>query len=489
MYANFTASLIEPVGGMRYAPKGEMGRGIALVNAATPGLRAINAHRVWYELGITGAGRLVCGLDTGVMGNHVAFASRWRGTHVPAAHAWKDVLGGGTTFPNDSNGHGTHTMGTMVGLGVATGDTVGVAFGAEWIACNAIDQDVRTEFDNDVIAAFQWIADPDGNPNTTADVPDVVQNSWRINEGFPGGYTDCDPRWWAVIDGVRSGRLCGRVLGGQRRANCSDDRVAARPDHDPDQRLRDRGGGRPARDSVPVPDRRTSRAAVRRAARAPSPRRSSPRWWGRGWTSTRPSIPVVTGLRASAAPRWPARTSRASSPSCAEANPNLSVTTMKQMIMDTARDEGPAGEDNTFGWGMPDAFAAVSAVMQDVGELSGTVVRQGSVAGVAPIPIPGATVTVIGGDRTFTTNTQGTYHGFVPQGTYNITASHPSYQSQTVNGIVIAEGSPAVADFALVPVPDGVAPVIARACPFAADNAVGPYEVSAIVTDNLNRGG
>jgi subtilisin family serine protease len=483
VYSNFTVSLIEPVGGMPVAPKNEDGAGSALVNSATPGLRAINAHRVWYELGITGAGRLVCGLDTGVRGSHVAFASRWRGTHVPAAHAWKDVLGGGTTFPADSNGHGTHTMGTMVGLGVATGDTVGVAFGAEWIACNAIDQGVSPEFDNDVIAAFQWIADPDGNPNTTADVPDVVQNSWRINENFPGGYTDCDPRWWAVIDGVEAAG-CAVVFSAGNEGPTAQS-IGSPPDRITTPTNGFAIGAVDAQQGIPFPFPIASFSS-----RGPSgcpgtvtekikPEVVGPGvevystlntggYGSAGFSGTSMAGPHVSGIVAL----------------MREANPNLSVTAMKQTIMDTARDEGPVGEDNTFGWGMPDAFAAVSAVLEGVGELSGTVVRQGSVAGVTPIP--GATVTVIGGDRTFTTNQLGTYHGFVPQGTYNITASHPSYQSQTVNGVVIAEGSPAVANFALVPVPDGVAPVISRACPFATDNATGPYELSAIVTDNLN---
>ncbi len=35
-----------------------------------------------------------------------------------------------------------------------------------------------------------------------------------------------------------------------------------------------------------------------------------------------------------------------------QANPNLDVDTIKQILMDTARDEGTAGEDNTYGWGI-----------------------------------------------------------------------------------------------------------------------------------------
>ncbi|MCA9727728.1 MAG: S8 family serine peptidase, partial [Candidatus Eisenbacteria bacterium] len=189
---NWKPVLIEPVS-MPQSEQNELGTpGTSnRANFVPPGLRAINADRVWYELGIDGTGSLIGGLDTGVDGNHPALASRWRGTHVPAAEAWLDALGS-SSFPSDGHGHGTHTMGTMTGRSSTTNDTVGVAWGAEWIACNAINQGVGGEFDNDVINAFQWFMNPDGNIGTIADVPDVVQNSWGINEGFPGGYTDCD---------------------------------------------------------------------------------------------------------------------------------------------------------------------------------------------------------------------------------------------------------------------------------------------------------
>ncbi|HWN81192.1 MAG TPA: S8 family serine peptidase, partial [Candidatus Udaeobacter sp.] len=440
VYSNFTVSLIEPVGGVPIAPQLEDGgEGNAMVNAATPGLRAINAHRVWNELGITGAGRLICGLDTGVLGSHVALASRWRGTHVPWQQAWKDVLGGNTQFPSDGNGHGTHTMGTMTGLGVATGDTVGVAFGAEWIACNAINQGVGPEFDNDVIAAFQWIADPDGNPNTTADVPDVVQNSWRINEGFGNGYTDCDPRWWAVIDGVEAAGCAVVFSAGNEGPGAQT--IGSPPDRITTPTNGFAIGAVDAQAGIPFPfpianfSSRGPSGCPGTAIEKIKPEVSAPgvevystlnsgAYGSSGWSGTSMAGPHVSGIFAL----------------MREANPNLSVTTMKQIIMDTARDEGVAGEDNTFGWGVPDAYEAVSAVMEGVGELSGTVVRDGSLAGSTPIA--GATVDVIGGSRTFTTNQLGNYHGFVPVGTYSITASHPSYQSQTVNGVVIADGSP-----------------------------------------------
>ena len=134
--ANLVPELIEPVA-RRDAGSREIG--------LAPGIDAIDAERVWYELGVWGDGALVANLDTGVDGNHPALSSRWRGLEAPASQCWKDVLGGGTTFPTDNGGHGTHVMGTITGQ--ASGDSIGVCPGAQWIACNAINQSVSGAFD------------------------------------------------------------------------------------------------------------------------------------------------------------------------------------------------------------------------------------------------------------------------------------------------------------------------------------------------------
>ena len=161
----------------------------------TPGIQALGADRVWHELGITGAGTLVANMDSGVDGSHPALASRWRGTSAPASHAWLDAGGvGSPNFPHDVVGHGTHVMGTI--MGATAFDTVGVAPAAEWIATNPLV--TSGPLDIAVIAAFEWLADPDGNPSTMDDVPDVCHNSW----GIPTDTTpaSCEMSLWEVID-------------------------------------------------------------------------------------------------------------------------------------------------------------------------------------------------------------------------------------------------------------------------------------------------
>ncbi len=144
------------------------------ISDAEPGLTDINAHLLWAE-GITGEGRIVANFDTGVSGTHPALAPKWRGNNgAPAEASWLD-LDGNSPFPVDYDGHGTHTMGTMLGSNDATGDTVGVAFGAQWIAAGPLRGGTIV---SDAIQVFQWMADPDGDPETMDDVPDAVNNSW-----------------------------------------------------------------------------------------------------------------------------------------------------------------------------------------------------------------------------------------------------------------------------------------------------------------------
>jgi subtilisin family serine protease len=136
------------------------------------GLRVVNADKLW-AMGYTGAGRLVMTRDTGVDGNHPALAWRWRGNFVPWQWAWN----GSGTFPTDTDSHGTHTMGTLTGLDTLTQDTIGVAFEAEWIAA---------DFSVSSLSAFQWALNPDSDPNTIDDMPDVISNSWGITNSTGG---------------------------------------------------------------------------------------------------------------------------------------------------------------------------------------------------------------------------------------------------------------------------------------------------------------
>jgi|GEM_PF-712898 len=186
-----------------------LGNQSALVGVE-PGLKMIHAPQLW-SLGYRGKGILVCNIDTGVHKNHGALSARWRGNFLQPPHttkeAWYDPVYGSSIPLDDqggSAGHGTMTMGIMCGCNPATGDTVGVAIEAQWIAARAID--VAADWPVE-IGALQWSADPDDDPNTLGDVPDVVNNSWGLPKYGSScspvpGYTPCWEIYWQVLDNV-----------------------------------------------------------------------------------------------------------------------------------------------------------------------------------------------------------------------------------------------------------------------------------------------
>ncbi len=166
-------------------------------------LYSIGADKLWAR-GLTGNGRIVGSFDTGVEGAHEALNSSWRGNSADDnSSAWFDPYG--SDFPFDNNGHGTHTMGIMVGM--AEGDTIGVAYNAEWISAAVIDRGSGlSQTISDILAAFEWAADPDGDANTMDDVPDVICHSWGIPQGI---FPSCDNTFWDAIDNLEDlGVVC-----------------------------------------------------------------------------------------------------------------------------------------------------------------------------------------------------------------------------------------------------------------------------------------
>lgn len=141
-------------------------------NGSEPGLKAINAPALW-AMGYTGYGKTAFANDTGVDPIHPSFRLKYRGFYTPAEQAWYEFESE-NLIPYDCSDHGTHTLGTMIGLDRNTNDTIGVAFNALWVG-SPILCGIGTE---DNIAAFQWALDPDGDAATFIDMPSVINNSW-----------------------------------------------------------------------------------------------------------------------------------------------------------------------------------------------------------------------------------------------------------------------------------------------------------------------
>ncbi len=147
--------------------------------ASQPNLDLINVPALW-DLGYQGQGIVVANTDTGVDVTHPDLGPKWRG----GTNSWFDPYGQHPTTPTDlagsSSGHGTQTMGVMVG-GQHSGVAFGVAPAAKWIAVK-IFRDNGSATTTGIHAGLQWLLDPDGNPGT-ADAPHVVNNSWTAALG------------------------------------------------------------------------------------------------------------------------------------------------------------------------------------------------------------------------------------------------------------------------------------------------------------------
>ncbi|MHC4082738.1 MAG: S8 family serine peptidase, partial [Planctomycetota bacterium] len=349
VYLNYEIERIEPTATW---PAGAGGAALAV----EPGIAAVRAPEAW-ALGYDGTGALVSTLDTGVDGNHPALASRWQGLDPDyAGHpewAWFDPVTN-TTFPQAFGSHGTHTMGSV--CGGLPGDEVGVAPGARWIHAAVIDRVSVQQTIADALLAFQWVIDPDEDPSTDSDVPDVCSNSWGIADWH--GYPDCDPLFWSALDACEAAGIVivfaagNEGFSGLRRPadRATDDyrtlavgAVNANITGWPIASFSSRGPTfcTPSGDPAIKPEI----VAPGEGVRSCGP--------GGGYYSsngTSMAAPHVCGLVAL----------------MRQANPELGVDDLKQIIYDTAFDLGTPGDDNNYGWGMIDAYEAVQEAMLSI---------------------------------------------------------------------------------------------------------------------------
>ncbi|MCP4582134.1 MAG: S8 family serine peptidase [candidate division Zixibacteria bacterium] len=306
------------------------------INSVERGLEVIGAPEMW-ELGYTGAGRLVANIDTGVDGNHPALHGRWRGNNgAPPEECWLDTANPSNDFPYDTDGHGTHTMGTITGLGETSGDTIGVAHGALWIASRAIVSGGNST------AAFQWLVDPDGDPTTIDDVPDAIGNSW--------GYHDfsCPTYNWNSIDNCEAAGIVVVFAAGNRYQGDPYDESMWAPAsrNTSDYNSFSVGAVNGNSDSFPIADfsargpSQCDHVTIKPEVVAPgvNVRSSVPGggYQSTGWSGTSMATPHVAGAVAL----------------LRQFNPNASVDTIKWALIQSCGDLGHPDEDNTYGHGI-----------------------------------------------------------------------------------------------------------------------------------------
>ncbi|MCE5272712.1 S8 family serine peptidase [bacterium] len=155
-------------------------------------LTRLKVRELWKR-GITGRGMLVGIIDSGVDGNHPALKNKWRGANgATSVESWYDPVTG-STFPIDDLGitHGTGVMGCILGQDGA--DTLGMAPDAQWIAAKAFDSN-GSPTNERILSSFQWMADPDSDPATIDDVPDILNLSFADDDTH-----GCEQWMWEPI--------------------------------------------------------------------------------------------------------------------------------------------------------------------------------------------------------------------------------------------------------------------------------------------------
>lgn len=162
------------------------------------GVSKIRAPMAWAA-GVTGTGVVVAGEDTGYDWDHPALKAHyrgWNGSTVDHNYNWHDAIhatgsncGADSPAPCDDDGHGTHTMGTMVGDDGGA-NQIGIAPDAKWIGCRNMNEGAGTPAR--YIECMEWMLAPANLAGQNADAakaPDVINNSWACdtNEGCTVG--------------------------------------------------------------------------------------------------------------------------------------------------------------------------------------------------------------------------------------------------------------------------------------------------------------
>lgn len=306
---------------------------VPATGAPEPNLAAVGAASAWAA-GDTGQGVVVASLDSGVDASHPDLAARWRG----GTNSWFDPYGQHGAGPIDLTGHGTGTMGVVVG-GDAGGTSIGVAPGAEWIAARIWNDRGRSKV-TAIHQAFQWLLDPDGDPGTD-DAPDVVNASWSF-----GSPSTCNLTFQPDVQALRAAGIVSVFAAGNYGPGASSDVSPANYPEALSVGAVDNGDGI-ATDS--------SRGPSSCGGSSVYPRLVAP---GVGILSTAPyGLYTVASGTSLAAPHVTGALALLLS-----AHPGLSPDEQENALEQGAHDLGSPGPDDDFGFGRLDVPGALAAV-------------------------------------------------------------------------------------------------------------------------------
>ncbi|MCB0223698.1 MAG: trypsin-like serine protease [Anaerolineae bacterium] len=353
-------------------PQPADGIGIA---AAQWGISKIGADQVWNEWNIRGDGIVIASIDTGVYSSHPALINQYRGTATGSHdYNWYDPTGAYPTAPGDNNGHGTHTVGTMVGVDGT--NQIGVAPAAKWIAAKGCSSSSCSS--THLLAAAEWVLAPypiggstsNGDPNQR---PNVVNNSWGGGSG--------DQWYQAAVQSWRAADIFPAFAAGNSGPNAG---TINSPGDYADSFA---SGATDSGDSIASFSSRGPSSLTSET----KPDISAPGYniysaWNNG------SYATISGT-SMASPHTAGCVALVKA-----ANPGLTVSQIEDVLTSTSVDLGSTGPDDDFGYGRLDCYAAVDAVRSDGWLTASPVNGQVTSGGAATIELTFDTNSLADGD-------------------------------------------------------------------------------------------
>jgi subtilisin family serine protease len=434
----------------------------ASVMAIEPNISHVNADQVW-GLGYTGQGVVVASIDTGVRYTHQALVNHYRGNlgsgNFDHNYNWYDPYGE-YVYPYDGHSHGSHTVGTMVGDDGGA-NQIGMAPGAEWIACRACSDSGCSG--TRLLTCGQFMAAPwdlsGANPDPDRR-PHIVNNSWGdCGQSYDGFYQGVIDSWHAA--GVYP------VFANGNASNCG-------------------YSSPPGLNTVGNPARYGNVTGVGSTGQS-NGQYATHSTWGptdnqdtvnpRGYPNLKPQV-VAPGVNIRSAVNtgdaayMSSSGTSMSAPHVAglialmwEAAPCLvgDYAATETMIEETATPipyasggsppPGPGNVPNyATGWGEINALTAVQQAADYCGDsiLTGQVTDSGTAA-----PIQGARVEATSPARTRVdlTDANGMYKLYLITGTYTVTASTYGYLPQVLTGVAMTTGITTTLDLTLAIAP------------------------------------
>ncbi|WP_033222468.1 S8 family serine peptidase [Kitasatospora phosalacinea] len=400
------------------------------------GVKDIEADQVWSRYDARGEGVVIANVDSGVQYDHPDLVANYRGNNGDGTftndYNFYDPTGNCATpsTPCDNNGHGTHTMGTMVGK-----NGVGVAPNAKWIAAKGCESSQCS--DEYLLKAGQWILAPtdhNGNNPRPDLAPNIVNNSW--GGGDTTFYQDIVEAWNSA--GIFEAFAAGNDGDG---ATCS-------TAHAPGSQAPSYGvgaydvNGKIASFSGFGPSLVDGSAKPNISAPGVNVRST---WPGSAYmveSGTSMATPHVAGA---AALLWSAAPSL-----IGDIDGTRALLDQGARDVDDTHCGGTAGMNNVWGEGRLDILKSVDLAPHTAVDITGKATDKATGA-----PLAGITVRISSdatGTRTVTTAPDGSYRLALAPGSYSVTASGYGYANLEVKGLVVAAGQPQTVPLAMTAV-------------------------------------